>query len=157
MSTFVEIDPSEYDRAAFKDFIPLAPHFEIANARALMWFSQLAYETHRTLTIKVVSQPWEFTSVVSFIKNKTSLKGSFETCGLIGERDGAVILAFAGTDPGIWQNLATDSAPLALDGSDIHESFRLAAAAAQPEIEQAIQLSPKSPKPLCITGQILVA
>lgn len=157
MSTFVEINPSEYDTAAFKDFKPLAAGFELANARALMWFSQLAYETHRTLTIETVSQGWEFTSIVSFIKHKTGLKGSFETCGLIGERAGAVILAFAGTDPGIWQNLATDFTPLPQAGSDVHEGFRLAAAAAQPEIEQAFQLSQDSRKPLFITGHSLGA
>lgn len=157
MSTFVEINPSEYDSAAFKHFKPLATGFELANARALMWFSQLAYETHRTPTIETVSHGWEFTSVVSFIKYKTSLKGSFETCGLIGERAGAVILAFAGTDPGIWQNLATDFTPLPQAGSDIHEGFRQAAAAAQPEIEQAAQLSQESRKPLFITGHSLGA
>jgi hypothetical protein len=157
MSTLVEIDTSEYDAAAFRDFKPLAADFEITNARALMWFSQLAYETHRTPTIEVVSQEWEFTSVVSFIKHKTGLKGSFETCGLIGERAGAVILAFAGTDPGIWQNLTTDFTPLPQAGSDIHEGFRLAAATAQPEIEQAVQLSHQSRKPLFITGHSLGA
>jgi triacylglycerol lipase len=157
MSTLVEIDPSEYDAAAFRDFKPLAADFEIANARALMWFSQLAYETHRTPTIEAVSREWDFTSVVSFIKHKASPKGSFETCGLIGERDRAVILAFAGTDPGIWQNLATDFTPLPQAGSDIHDGFRLAAAAAQPEIEQAVQLSQRTRKPLFITGHSLGA
>jgi hypothetical protein len=56
MSTFVEIGPDEYDRAAFKGFRPSAAGFEIANARALMWSSQLAYETHRTPTIEAVSR-----------------------------------------------------------------------------------------------------
>ena len=56
MSTFVEIGPDEYDRAAFKGFRPSAAGFEIANARALMWFSQLAYKTHRTPTIEAVSR-----------------------------------------------------------------------------------------------------
>ena len=157
MSTFVEIAPDEYDPTAFKGFRPSAAGFEMANARALMWFSQLAYETHRTPTIEAVSGVWEFTSVVSFIKHKTSLKGSFETCGLIGERAGAVIMAFAGTDPGIWQNLATDFTPLPQAGSDIHEGFRLAAAAAQSEIEQAVRLSRQSQKPLFIIGHSLGA
>jgi triacylglycerol lipase len=157
MSTFVEIAPDEYDPAAFKGFEPSAAGFEIANARALMWLSQLAYETHRMPTIEAVSRVWDFESVVSFIKHKTSLKGSFETCGLIGERAGAVILAFAGTDPGIWQNLATDFTPLPQAGSDIHEGFRLAAAAAQSEIEQAVRLSRQSQKPLFITGHSLGA
>jgi triacylglycerol lipase len=157
MSSFVEIAPDEYDPAAFKGFVPSAADFKIANARALIWFSQLAYETHRPPTIESVSQVWEFKSVVSFVKQKTSLKDSFETCGLIGERADAVILAFAGTDPGIWQNLATISTPLPQDGSDIHDGFRLAAAAAQSEIEQAVQLSRRSQKPLFIAGHSLGA
>jgi triacylglycerol lipase len=157
MSTFVEITPEEYDAAAFRNFKPSAAGFELANARALMWFSQLAYETHRTPTIETVSGKWDFTSVFPFIKNKTSLKGSFETCGIIGERADAVILAFAGTDPGIWQNLATDFNPLPQMGSDIHEGFRLAAAAAQPEIERAVGLCRQSGKPFFITGHSLGA
>jgi triacylglycerol lipase len=157
MSTLVEIAPNEYDPAAFEGFSPTAAGFKIANARALMWFSQLAYETHRIQTVQDVSQLWDFKSVLTFIKHKSSLKGSFETCGLIGEREDAVILAFAGTDPGIWQNLATDFTPLPRAGSDIHEGFRLAAAAAQSEIEQAIQLSQQPRKALFITGHSLGA
>ena len=157
MSTFVEIAPEEYDPAAFAGFDPSTAGFELANARALMWFSQLAYETHRTSTIETVSGKYGFTSVFPFIKNKTSLEGSFETCGIIGERADAVILAFAGTDPGIWQNLATDFNPLPQVGSDIHEGFRLAAAAAQPEIEQAVGLCRQSGKPFFVTGHSLGA
>jgi triacylglycerol lipase len=157
MSTFVEIAPEEYDPAAFAGFDPSTAGFELANARALMWFSQLAYETHRTSTIDAVSRKYGFTSVFPFIKSKTGLQGSFETCGIIGERADAVILAFAGTDPGIWQNLATDFNPLPQVGSDIHEGFRLAAAAAQPEIEQAVGLCRQSGKPFFVTGHSLGA
>ncbi|MFN5684608.1 MAG: lipase family protein, partial [Bradyrhizobium sp.] len=130
MSTLVEIDPDEYDPAAFEGFSATAAGFKVANARALMWFCQLAYETHRIATVQAVYPLWGFRSVVPFITRKSSLNGSFETCGLIGERDDAVILAFAGTDPGIWQNLATDLTLLPRAGSDIHEGFRRAAAAA---------------------------
>jgi len=157
MSTLVEIAPNEYDAAAFEGFCPTAAGFKIANARALMWSSQLAYETHRVQTVQAVSRLWGFKSVLSFIKHKTGLASSFETCGLIGERDDAVVLAFAGTDPGIWQNLATDFTPLPRAGSDIHEGFRLAAAAAKSEVEQAIQLSQQQQKPLFICGHSLGA
>ena len=47
MTSFVEILPKEYDPDAFKHFLPSAKGFKLDNARALMWFSQLAYETHR--------------------------------------------------------------------------------------------------------------
>ena len=157
MTSFVEILPEEYDPEAFKGFTPSATDFELGNARALMWFSQLAYETHRPSTIEAVRNKWVFTSVSPFIQQKTSLTGSFETCGLIGQRDKAVILAFAGTDPGIWQNLVSDFMPIPRAGSDIHDGFRMAAEAAQPQIDRAVQLCRQSGNPLFITGHSLGA
>ena len=157
MTSFVEILPEEYDPEAFKGFTPSANGFELGNARALMWFSQLAYETHRPSTIEAVRNKWVFTSVSPFIQQKTSLTGSFETCGLIGQRDKAVILAFAGTDPGIWQNLVSDFMPIPRAGSDIHDGFRMAAEAAQPQIDRAVQLCRQSGNPLFITGHSLGA
>ena len=157
MTSFVEIRPEEYDPEAFEDFTPSADGFELANARALMWFSQLAYETHRPLTIEAVKTKWKFTSVTPFILQNISLNHSFETCGLIGERDKAVILAFAGTDPGIWQNLVTDFTPVPHAGSDTHDGFRVAAEAARPQIDRALQLCRQSGNPLFVTGHSLGA
>ncbi len=158
MTSFVEILPEEYDKDAFKAFDASASDFTIDNARALMWFSQLAYETHRPSTIDAVALgKWQFTSVTPFIQQKTSVTGSFETCGLIGQRDTAVILAFAGTDPGIWQNLVSDFTPVPQAGSDIHDGFRKAEEAALPQIDQAIQLCRQSEKPLFIAGHSLGA
>jgi len=157
MTSFVEISPDEYDKHAFDGFTSAADGFELDNARALMWFSQLAYETHRPLTIEAIRKKWTFTSVTPFIQQKTSLTGSFETCGLIGERDKAVILAFAGTDPGIWQNLVSDFTPIPRAGSDIHDGFRVAAEAAHLQIDHAIQLCRESENPLFITGHSLGA
>jgi predicted lipase len=157
MTSFVEIPPDKYDPHAFDRFAPAATDFDLVNARALMWFSQLAYETHRQPTIDAVSTTWHFTSVFPFIKHKTSVTGSFETCGLIGQRDKAVILAFAGTDPGIWQNLVSDFTPIPQAGSDIHDGFRVAAEAAQPQIDRAVQLCQQSGGPLFITGHSLGA
>jgi hypothetical protein len=65
MSTFVEIDPSEYDKDAFAAFDASTGDFRIGNARALMWLSHLAYEAHREETIREVAQKWNLTSVIS--------------------------------------------------------------------------------------------
>jgi triacylglycerol lipase len=156
MTIFAQIPAAEYDPHAFDSFNASTASFKIANARALMWFSQLAYETHaKPPTIPTVFPKWSFRSVTPFILENTNLNRSFETCGLIGERDDAVVMAFAGTDPGIWQNLTTDFTPLPTVGSDTHDGFRLAAAAAQPEIDQAIALCRQSGKPFFITGHSL--
>ena len=155
-STFVEIDLDEYDDAAFSGFNASAGGFVIGNARALMWLAQLAYETHQPSTIQVVSGKWRFSSAIPFSKRKTGLTGSFETCGIIAERLDAVILAFAGTDPSVWQNLATDfnARPKA---NNKHAGFELAARPATPEVAQATQISRQSQKPLFITGHSLGA
>jgi len=159
MTSFVHILPEEYDKDAFERFDASTSDFKIDNARALIWFSQLAYETHRRPTIDAVALgKWDFTSVASFNKDKISPKGSFETCGLIGERPDAVILAFAGTDPGMWQNLATDFNVVPEPPSDTHRGFQQAATAAQMETDQAIQLCRQPPgKPLFVTGHSLGA
>ena len=156
MSTFVEIGPDEYDDAAFSGFDASDSGFVIGNARALMWLAQLAYETHQPSTIQVVSGKWRFSSAIPFSKRKTGLTGSFETCGIIAERLDAVILAFAGTDPSVWQNLVTDfnARPTA---NNKHTGFELAARAATPEVAQATQITRQSQKPLFITGHSLGA
>jgi triacylglycerol lipase len=158
MSSFVELLPEEYDASAFAGFDGAAAGFTLGNARALMWFSQLAYETHRPLTIEAVRSKWGFASVIPFILEKSSLQGSFETCGLIGQRADAVVLAFGGTDPGVWQNLATDFTIVPEPPSDTHRGFQEAAAVALPQIDRAIQLCRQAPgKPLFVAGHSLGA
>ena len=158
MSTFVEIDPSEYDKDAFAGFDASTSDFRIGNARALMWLSQLAYEAHRKDTVEEVAlKKWGFTFAGRFVRPKTSVENSYETCGIIGERAGAVILAFAGTDPGVWQNIATDAAVLPRTNSDIHDGFRSAAEAASVDIDNAVERVKASQKPLFIAGHSLGA
>lgn len=157
MSTFVEIAPDEYDAAAFNGFDASTGGFKIGNARALMWMAQLAYETHQPSTIQVVSGKWSFSSAIPFTISKTGLNGSFETCGVIAERLDAVILAFAGTDPGVWQNLATISDARPTAQTDTHAGFELAAGAAAEKVAQATQISRQSQKPLFISGHSLGA
>lgn len=155
MSTFVELAPDEYSTTAFGTFDPEATGFTIGNARALMWMSQLAYETGKPRTIEIVGNLWGFSAVTPFIRHKIGLTASFETCGLIGERPNAVILAFAGTDPAVWETLATDFNIRPIAGKDTHAGFQAAVDAVQPEILQAIDKSRRTNKPLFIVGHSL--
>jgi triacylglycerol lipase len=157
MSSLVELLPEEYDKDAFTGFDGRLARFTPGNARGLMWFSQLAYETHRRDTVDAVFPKWGFTKVDSFSIPKTGLTGNFETCGLIGTRADALVLAFAGTDPGVWQNLATDFTPLPRKGLDMHGGFVDAAAAADGKITEAAGISRASGLPLFIAGHSLGA
>ena len=156
MSTFVELLPGQYNTAAFSAFDPTAAGFTIGNARAMMWFSQLAYETGKKPTIDQIGPLWGFTSVAPFTKHKIDITASFDTCGIIGERQGAVILGFGGTDPAVWENLATDFINIRPQpDTNTHAGFQAALDSARPEVEQAIQMARQANKPLFITGHSL--
>jgi len=133
MSRLVQLPASDYSPTAFARFDPIGG-FSIDNARAMMWLSQLAYEAYQPdqpATIQTVGKLWGFTRVAPFAKRKVSFKASYDTCGLIGERDKAVILAFAGTDPGVWETVITDFT--LRPGGDTHAGFQDAADAVKDE------------------------
>jgi hypothetical protein len=158
MSRLVQLPPEAYSPTAFAEFKP-AGGFSIPNARAMMWMSQLAYEAYQPdqpATIQAVGNTkWHFTSVVPFAKQKVSLRANYDSCGVIGEREDAIVLAFAGTDPGVWQTVITD-VTLRPD-THTHAGFQDAANAVGEEVAQAIALSQSRAKPLFITGHSLGA
>jgi triacylglycerol lipase len=157
MSTFVELQPTEYSTTAFANFDPETTNFTLGNALALMWSSQLAYETGKPQTIDAVGKTWKFTSVFPFSKQKVDIVASFDTTGILGERADAIILAFAGTDPAVWETLATDFNIRLRGDADTPIGFQAALDAARPEIDRAIAMSRQTDKPLYIAGHSLGA
>jgi triacylglycerol lipase len=135
MSTFVELPAADYSNTAFDAFDPTPTQCSIGNARALMWLSQLAYETAKQPTVDAVAALWRI-SVTSFTRHKIGLSATFDTTGVIAEKDDAVILAFAGTDPGIWETLATDFHIRPIGGQNTHGGFQAAADAAQDVVRE---------------------
>jgi hypothetical protein len=157
MTAFLELTVDQYSKTAFDAFAAAADDFVISNARAMMWMSQLAYEAEKTSTIEAVGPLWGFSDVAPFIKRKDSLAASFDTSGLLGQREGAVVLAFAGTDPGIWETLATDFNIGREPDTDTHIGFQTALNAVQGELDNAIEISRRMDKPLYLTGHSLGA
>ena len=157
MSTFVELPPDQYSRTAFANFDAAATDFRIDNARALMWLSQLAYETGKPQTIDAVRNVWNFVSIFPFVEHKVDVTASFDTCGIWGERADAVLIAFAGTDPAVWETLATDFNIPRTPDTDTHAGFQAALDAVRTEIGQAIARSQQIHKPLFIAGHSLGA
>ena len=157
MSKLVQIPQSEYDPAAFARFAP-SVGFTLDNARALMWLSQLAYETYeprQPQKIAAVAQSWSFASLAPFCQQKVGIAASYNTSGLVGERPDAIIIAFAGTDPLVWQTVITDFTMR--PGGDTHAGFQAATDAVRADIDGAIALSRATQKPLLITGPSLGA
>jgi triacylglycerol lipase len=154
MSRLVELSPREYSPAAFAAFRPDGG-FTIDNARAMMWLSQLAYETGKPDTIQAVAPAWGFATAVPFVKRNVTIKATYDTCGIVGERQDAVVIAFAGTDPAVWETWATDFNARPSLNSDTHFGFQAAADAVRDQVRDAIALSQRGQKPLFMTGHSL--
>ena len=154
MSVLVEIPPEKFDKSAFEKFAPSAD-FSLGNARALMWFSQLGYETGQSTTLQAVVPFWKFKPVRSFTRRQIGPEATYKTCGIVGERDDAVVLVFGGTDPGIWETVATDANVPRNAETDVHTGFQAAFDAARDDVDEAIQLSRANRTPLFIAGHSL--
>jgi triacylglycerol lipase len=173
MTDFVEFPKQVYERAGnvFKTFDGKLSAFTPENALAMMWFAQLTYEVDDTggnanaAKIAAVKELWRFQTITPFRLRAVAHGKAFNTTGLVGERQDAIVLAFAGTDPGIWETVATDAGFL-LGKNDTHEGFQAAFEAAAPPgangklagpVGEAIEKSRASGLPLFVTGHSLGA
>lgn len=159
MSDFVSFPLETYqDYAidAFKDFAPKAG-FTLPNAKALMWFTQLAYEYQREQPAKIAAMKtaWKFDRIEAFESKK---RWRYHTHGVIGERHDAVLLAFCGTDPPVFETVLTDLR-LWRTRQNVHSGFAEAAEAPEvkAKVKEAIEASRSSGRPLLIAGHSLGA
>jgi hypothetical protein len=165
MSNFVQFPEQNYIDAGnvFTAFDPTKQSFTIDNARALMWFAQLAYEVDNTGEertsdkIERIRTRWGFDKVTPIRRQAVAFDGIFNTTGIIGERANAVILAFAGTDPGAWETVATDAGAARDDQTDVHKGFQAALAPVAQFVSGAANLSNRTQRPLFIAGHSLGA
>jgi triacylglycerol lipase len=157
MTAFVELPPKQYIATAFDGFDPAISVFNIVNARAMMWFSQLAYEVHKPQTIQTVGAKWGFTKLTPFEAQKIGIQASFDTRGIIGERDKSIVLAFGGTDPGVWEMLATDFNIRPTTQQDTHIGFQTAIDAVGARVDEAARTGLAKEIPLFIAGHSLGA
>lgn len=153
MSIFVQLPPADYSRTAFNQFRPLRAGFDLGDARAMMWMSQLAYETDTPQTIAEIAPLWSF-KPIEFVRAEAR---QIDSRAIVGERTDCIVVAFAGTDPGLSKNLMTD-VDCKLTPNDTHEGFQAAIDAAWPRVETKIAaLVEASPRPVFFTGHSLGA
>jgi triacylglycerol lipase len=172
MSAFVEFLASDYQRAGnvFAGFTPVGD-FNLENALAMMWFAQLTYEVDdsggnkNAAKIAMAKDQWQFRSIMPFRERAASRGKFFNTTGLVGERHDAIVIAFAGTDPGVWETVVTDAGFLP-GPENTHTGFQAAFRAAAPldaqgkmsgPIGDAIARSSATGRPIFLTGHSLGA
>ena len=173
MTDFVEFPEPVYVAAGnvFANFKAADSSYTPENALAMMWLAQLAYEVDDTggnanaAKIARIAAQFQFDKVTPFRRRGVALTKSFDTTGLVGERHDGIVLAFAGTDPGVWETVVTDGGFL-LGAKDTHDGFQAAFEAAAPigadgklagPVGEAIAKANSSGLPLFITGHSLGA
>jgi hypothetical protein len=156
MSRLVELPVGQYDRNAFAKFNEGAGDFNLDVARAMMWMSQLAYETHVPDTIEQIKPFWGLSDVKLLIQPVSSTPELTDSRGVIARRGGATIIAFAGTDPLHFLNWLNDFT-LGRPSSPVHAGFRQAAAAVWNDVKAVITAALAVNSPLFIAGHSLGA
>jgi triacylglycerol lipase len=153
MSVFVRLDRSQYPDTALDGFTATSP-FKLENARAMMWLSQLAYETDDESKVNDILIALHLTKL-GFIHND-ALTGlpPHSACVIVAEGHGATFVTFAGSDPGKPQDWITDfEAMPAPDG--LHSGFAAAVETVWPAIQTAIANRTAPAQPLFFTGHSL--
>src|SRR6202171_1075691 len=109
VSFLTKLPTDRYDKDAFKQFTGRT-EFEIGNARAMAWMSQLAYETDEPEKIAKILQSFGLALVEGGVlvkESKTVLPMASTHC-FVASHPMAVIVAFAGTDPLSLANWISD-------------------------------------------------
>jgi hypothetical protein len=153
MSFLVELARSAYPADALDGFAA-TPQFNLDNARAMMWLSQLAYETANRSKVDSIVGAWRLT-IHAFISNDpaTGLPPR-SACVVVAGGRGATFVTFAGSDPLKIEDWITDfnAVPSA---TDLHTGFQNAVETVWPVIKTAIANRQASEQPLFFTGHSL--
>ena len=154
MSFLVELPEDLYDRQAFAGFDPTLG-FE-ANAKAMAWLCQLAYETRLPDKIRNVCGFWSLSPPQIIREPAKSTLPLSDTRGIIVEKAGATLIAFAGTDPLNLLNWVSDFY-LGRPKADVHEGFLDAATSVWPIVSTALWQAKNQNRPIFVAGHSLGA
>ena len=152
MSFLVRLPETSYRDDAIKNFTVNAD-FTLGNAQAMMWLSQLAYETDDGDKIGKILKRFGL-DLLDFGANEV-FAGFFrrQACFIVARGETATFISFAGTDPLKPQDVITDlTATQTTEG--LHKGFADAAASVRFKVEKAIT-SGGARQPLFFTGHSL--
>jgi hypothetical protein len=153
MSIFVELPQAAYPDNALNHFVATAD-FKLDNARAMMWLSQLAYETAHESKVNDILKGFKLTRL-GFVPND-ALTGlpPHSACVVVAEGHGATFVTFAGSDPGKPQDWITDFEAMPAPDS-LHSGFKDAVETVWPAIQTALAKRTAPAQPLFFTGHSL--
>lgn len=154
MSLFTKLPKELYSPEAFAGFTAGA-EFSLGNARALIWMSQLAYETDERQKIIDILNLWGMTLVGDgiVVEEATTVLPKSSTQCFVAAGRGTTVIAFQGTDPVVLANWITDF-DAHLDSTGTARGYQLAADAVYQKLQTL--LGPAAPgRNIFVTGHSL--
>ena len=153
MSAFVRLERNQYPDNALDAFTATAP-FSLDNARAMMWLSQLAYETDDKTKVDAVLQGLQLNKLGFIPNDKLNGLPPRSSCVIIAEGHGATFVTFAGSDPGKFEDWVTDFHAMPKPDT-LHEGFDDAVTTVWDGILTALGKRAARAQPLFFTGHSL--
>jgi Lipase (class 3) len=156
LSLLTKLPAGLYNPDAFKQFSG-GTEFQIGNARAMAWMSQLAYETDEPEKIAKILQSFGLDLVeggVLVAESKTVLPTASTHC-FVASHPKAVIVAFAGTDPVSLANWISDFDARPDVRTGTAEGYQVAAAVVWPELKQLLERCVPPGGKVFVTGHSL--
>ena len=156
MSFLTKLPAKLYDKGAFKQFTG-GRDFEIGNAKAMAWMSQLAYETDEPKKISDILTSFGLTLVEGGVvvrESKTVLPVASTHC-FVASHPNAVIVAFAGTDPISLANWVSDFDAHLDKDTGTAEGYRVAADVVWPDLKRLLGKSVPPGGKIFVTGHSL--
>src|ERR1043166_2238897 len=136
MSFFVQISESAYPEDA-QDGFKATAGFGLENARAMMWLSQLAYETSDKTKVENVLGKWKLKLRGFRTNNEVTGLPPHSACLVVAGGRGATTVSFAGTDPLKIEDWITDFTAEP-SPSGLHSGFASAVDMVWSDVEAAI-------------------
>jgi len=150
MTWIVEL-PSEAYPAQLAADLSGGGQYDFETARAMMWLSQLAYETDEK-KVDDILQRWRLTRTSTL---QSAAGGPTSTRGFVAVGRGGSIAAFAGTDPLVPRNWLTDFNASRID--DVHAGFEAAVSSVASQLRQAVEGRDADVERLFFTGHSMGA
>lgn len=153
MSDFVELPRNAYPDNALDGFIATR-EFKLDNARAMMWLSQLAYETAHQDKVDDILKAWRLTKLTLIANNALTGLPPHSACVVVAEGHDATFVTFAGSDPAKPEDWITDFEATP-SPDDLHSGFEKAVETVWPAIQAALANRTAPSQPVFFTGHSL--
>ena len=156
MSFLTKLPTELYSPDAFKEFTG-GSDFEIGNARAMAWMSQLAYETDEPDKIAQILKLLGVALVEGGVvvrESKTVLPIASTHC-FVASHPKSAIVAFAGTDPISLANWISDFNAHLDENTGIADGYRVAADVVWPDLKRLLAGPVSAGNKIFVTGHSL--